>query len=603
MVQKKRARRGDFSPVLDLTSKYAEEVCKGKVIAGPVVRAAAKRHLKDLDRKFEFYWDLDRAKLALDFFPEILKLSSGEYEGREFTLFSWQQFIVGSLFGWVDKDGYRRFQKAYIETGKGSGKTPLAAGIGVRSICADGEARAECYVVARTAEQALVTFRDAAAMVHASEDLSDRLRVSGGITNPFNIAHIPSMSFMRRVSTDRLGKGKSGPKSSCVIADEFHEHDTSATVDFYDAGKKNRKQPLTIYITNSGAGMASPCGLLHSYAEKVCNGDVENDRFFAYICMQDEKEDPFDDKSCWVKTNPSLPSLPGFDYLKSQVREAKGMPSKRAIVERLNFCVWTDAEAPWLERPTWLGCEVKKLSDEREEAPAFIALDLSQKTDLTAGAIVWDLGDRIEAELSVWVPEENLEARAERDNAPYGLWAKKGFITPTPGSIVDFEFVAKWVADQLICWNVMGLAYDPWRILDLLRDLNRWEIDASDKECDAGLFIVPHPQGFVAGAKGVHKNTGKRKSLWMPKSIDETEEVIYNKQLNVLYNPCLRMAALGITAISDASSNRRFNKLTAITRIDPMIALTMAIGFAKSDILIGADSFAAAQAALQAGGA
>ena len=34
----------------------------------------------------------------------------------------WQQFIVGSLFGWKEKDGFRRFRTAYIEIGKGNGK-------------------------------------------------------------------------------------------------------------------------------------------------------------------------------------------------------------------------------------------------------------------------------------------------------------------------------------------------------------------------------------------------------------------------------------------------------------------------------------------------
>ena len=586
----------------DVTTKYAKNITAKKIMAGPAVRAAASRHLKDLTRKFEYHWDLEYARLALDFFPEVLCLSAGEHEGQPFELFPWQQFIIGSLFGWVDDNGYRRFQTAYIETGKGSGKTPLVAGIGIRSICADGESRAECYVVARTAEQALVTFRDAAAMVHASDVLSQRLIVAGGITNPFNIAHVESMSFMRRVSTDRLGKGKSGPKSHCILADEYHEHDTSATVDFYNAGKKNRRQPLTAYITNSGAGMSSPCGLIHSYAEKIANGDIANDRLFAYICMQDKKDDPFESEKSWKKTNPSLPVLPGADYLRNQVREAKGMPSKKAIVERLNFCIWTGAESPWLERSTWTKCEVKKLSTEREDVPAYIALDLSQKTDLTAAAIVWDLGDRLEAEVAIWAPEENLGARSERDNAPYKQWAENGYITLTPGPMVDFEFVAKWIMDQLVWWNVMGVAYDPWRILDLLRELQRYEIEASDNEYDAGLFIVPHPQGFVAGAKGVHKHTKKRKSLWMPKSIDEMEEAILHTKLTVQYNPCLRMAALGTVAIMDASSNRRFNKLTAITRIDPMVSLTMAVGFAKSDILTGASSLEAVKEALSAGG-
>ena len=48
-----------------------------------------------------------------------------------FLLQPQQDFLVGSIFGWIGADGWRRFREAYIETGKGSGKTPLLAGIGL----------------------------------------------------------------------------------------------------------------------------------------------------------------------------------------------------------------------------------------------------------------------------------------------------------------------------------------------------------------------------------------------------------------------------------------------------------------------------------------
>ena len=44
-------------------------------------------------------------------------------------------------------------------------------------------------------------------------------------------------------------------------------------------------------------------------------------------------------------------------YIREQVVEAKGMPSKEAIVRRLNFCQWTDVESPWISREVWKGAE------------------------------------------------------------------------------------------------------------------------------------------------------------------------------------------------------------------------------------------------------
>ena len=42
-------------------------------------------------------------------------------------------FVFGSLEGWVDAHGHQRFQTAYVETGKGTAKTPSAA---AHTLCA-----------------------------------------------------------------------------------------------------------------------------------------------------------------------------------------------------------------------------------------------------------------------------------------------------------------------------------------------------------------------------------------------------------------------------------------------------------------------------------
>ena len=116
----------------DPVTAYAHHVVAGKIIAGPLVRAASARHLRDLEeaRERELFWDKAAARRAIQFFADILCLAEGEHAGQSFVLQPWQQFIVGSLFGWRGADGYRRFRTAYIEVGKGNGKSPMAAGIG-----------------------------------------------------------------------------------------------------------------------------------------------------------------------------------------------------------------------------------------------------------------------------------------------------------------------------------------------------------------------------------------------------------------------------------------------------------------------------------------
>jgi len=157
----------------DPATAYAQGVADGTRVAGPDVRAACARHLSDLKdgKKRGLAWDVEEANKSIRYFRNVLKLNGGDYEGREFELLPWQCFVVGSIFGWKARDGSRRFRSAYIETGKGSGKSPLAAGIGLKGLTADGEARAEIYAAATKKDQAMVLFRDAVAMVSNPRNL------------------------------------------------------------------------------------------------------------------------------------------------------------------------------------------------------------------------------------------------------------------------------------------------------------------------------------------------------------------------------------------------------------------------------------------------
>mgnify|MGYP000585444620 CR=1 FL=1 len=85
----------------DPATRYAKAVVSGKTIAGPHVRAACARHIKDLEDGAErgLIWDQEAVAHALAFFAEVLCLNGGEYEGRPFEPLAWQRFVIGSIFG------------------------------------------------------------------------------------------------------------------------------------------------------------------------------------------------------------------------------------------------------------------------------------------------------------------------------------------------------------------------------------------------------------------------------------------------------------------------------------------------------------------------
>lgn len=134
----------------DRVTDYAEKICSGDIVAGPYVRGACDRHINDLSTGHErgLTWDYEAAERFFRFCSNVLKLNGGEFEGKPFELLDWQAFILGSIYGWKGDDGYRRFRSVYIETGKGSGKSPMAASVGMYGLIADEEPRAEVYAAA-----------------------------------------------------------------------------------------------------------------------------------------------------------------------------------------------------------------------------------------------------------------------------------------------------------------------------------------------------------------------------------------------------------------------------------------------------------------------
>lgn len=560
-----RKRAARKPAVVDRATQYAHRVLVGEIIAGPHVRDACARHLRDLNEAAArgLRWNLDAATWAIAFFEETLCLNGGAYEGKPFLLDDWQAFIVGSIYGWQRFDpqagGWlRRFRVAYVETAKGSGKSPLAAGVGMYGLTADGEARAEVYAAATKRDQAMILFRDAVAMWQHSPELQARLIPSGSGENVWNLGYRQTGSWFRPISAD---DGASGPRPHVALLDEVHEHKTAQVVEMLRAGTKSRRQALIFMITNSGAGKQTPCGIYHDYGAEVAAGKRQDDAFFAFICGVDEGDDPLADEGCWPKANPSLQhrNLPGLQYLREQVTEARGMPAKEAIVRRLNFCQWTAAEAPWLSAAVWDPCQRPFTVAQLRGRRAWGGLDLSSTTDLTAFVLLVEPaadGEPWHILPWCWLPAgdsaDSLRQRSDRDRVDYVTWARGGYLETTPGAAISKRAVLQRVAQICADFDVQSIAADRWRLADFKQQAE-----------DDGITL-PELVEFGQGFKD------------MSPALDEFETAILNRTVAHNGHPVLTWCAANAVTDSDPAGNRKLNKAKAKARIDLVVAAVMA---------------------------
>lgn len=615
----KKTRTSSSSSGTDRCTAYAKAVVAGQIVAGPHVRNACRRHLDDLKRgsKRGLRFDLEAAQFAYDFYENILKLSEGQFEGQPFELHASQCFIVGSLFGWMKRhpetgEWRRRFRRAYVEQGKGNGKSPLAGGIGIIGLCADDEAGAEVYSAAAKKDQASILFRDACKMVRKAPALKKRLRFSGPEGKEYNLSYLKGGSFFRPVSRE-AGTTGSGPRPHFVLADEIHELPSRAILEILERGFKFRRQPLLLMITNSGSDRNSVCWEEHDRAVKVAAGNPEArdddaaylgeiiddnaDSQFSYVCALDPDDDPLNDPSCWIKANPLLGVTIEESYLRDVVAQAKAIPGQLNGILRLHFCVWTDAETAWMTRALLEPCLADFDPAEHLGKRVALGLDLSRVRDLTAMAAAVRTGEvevqvnsngkietvrkpTFDAWIEAWTPADTMAAREKEDKLPYGLWVRQGFLHAPKGASIDTTHVAQTLAEYDQDFEISMVAYDRYAF-------SRFE--EAVKMIGLVIEFVEHPQGGLKKGKPSEamkiaaKADGRApEGLWMPGSLRLLEEALLEGRIRLRRNPVLVSAMMSAVTDEDKWDNRWLAKERSTNKIDAAVALCMAIGAANA---------------------
>ena len=531
----------------DPVSIHARTVVTGEVVANALHRRACERHLDDLvsgpDRGLRF--EPAAARHAIAFFG-FLRHSKGEWAGEPFELAPWQAFVAGALFGWKRDDGLRRFRTAYCAVPRKNGKSTLSAGLGLYLLVADGEPGAEIYSAATSRDQARIVFDEAKRMTASSPAL--RRRVETLINN----LHVPGTSsrFMP-LSSD--ASTVDGLNVHGAIIDELHAHRSRNVVDVLETATGARRQPLIFEITTAGYDRHTICFEHHDYAIKVLDGIIRDDSWFAFIAAADDG-DEWSDPSTWRRANPNLGRSVKEDDLARKVEKALALPGAQNAFRRMHLNEWTEQAERWIDLAAWDACAGPVPLERLRGRRCFGGLDLSTTTDVTALAWLFppDHDDEPWHLLSrYFVPEDNIRRRAERDRVPYDVWARQGFVEPTPGNVVDYRAVEQRIHADAALFDVREIAYDPWNATHIALRLQ-----------EEGASMVEFRQGF--------------RSMAAPTR--ELEKLILSRSLAHAGNPVTRWMASNAAVAQDPAGNLKPAKDKSTERIDGIVAAIMALG-------------------------
>lgn len=541
----------------------------------------AKAVWSDERQRFEspcgrYWFNEAAADAAVNFFPQYVCLTSGEWAGQPFHLEDWQaNDIVRPLFGWMRQDGTRRFRRCFVWVPRKNGKTELAAGIALLLLIGDAEEGGEVYSIATDKDQSAIVFNKAVAMVSKSPALAECL------TCLKTSIYCPELnsSFKPLAGTP---KGKHGLAPSGLIGDELHEWDSGELYQFVHDGEGNRRQPLEFLISTAGkkGGYGEE---VWNECEKIIDGTLADEETLVVIYAAGEDDD-WQDERTWFKANPNLGVSKKLEAMRADARRALQSPRLENSFKAYHLNMWSEQAVRWLpldaaddtgRRFGWKHCAGPL--DWREMEPALIGkrcysgVDLSAINDLTA-LVHWfpaQEGLAVPAVLArFFKPADLLITHSKRDKLPYDLWAKgglpsdagKGLPRPalyaTEGNVVDYAFLQKVLFDDAERFEIRNLGADRYNATQTIIEIKQEGIPAE--------FVQ---QGFL--------------SLSPPSK--ELERLVISNGFNHGNHPILSRHARVVAVETDPAGNIKPTKAKSTERIDGIAALVNALALAVKD--------------------
>ncbi|XAO13695.1 terminase large subunit [Terrisporobacter phage TPELB_ph1] len=480
--------------------EYCNRILDGRIIACKKHKWSCKRFLKDLKRAaknaedFPYFFEEDEAQKAISWIEEF-KHTKGPLAGTKIQAHIFVKFIIGNIYGWINKNtGYRRFKRVYEQVGRKNAKSQTLAGIGTYELAPYGILGSEVYCLAPVSKQAKAVFKEAINMIKGNKFIKRKFHIRESTNEIF---HKKSNSVMSLFTKDDLKNGDSYNPQLAVI-DEYHLFDSSEAVDVMESGMGARYNPLIAIITTAGRKIFCPCKEEYDYCSKIINPHIPiyDDEYFVIIAEIDDKDDPFDFANL-CKANPVVSTYDvGIKNLKEKLQIAKDRADKRIeyLTKQCNRWVNQKKKDPYMDMEKWAKCEIELTEGELIELvkgkKCIISLDRSDKIDLTSLGYEIDLGnDNILIMNHCFIPEDTLAAKMKSDKVPYDSWTREGYITSIPGAKILNDYITERIKDDLkkYQFELDSIAYDPWHCADIAEDLE-----------DEGLLCIEIPQTYAS---------------------------------------------------------------------------------------------------------
>ena len=419
-------------------------------------------------------WKYDErlANNALGFIERYCHHYKGVMAPRRLKLDLWERAAISLIFGIVDGTGKRQFTEVFWVVGRKQGKTLLAAACATYMAYAAGEFGSEIFMLAPKLDQSDLVYSACEFNVHAEPELDAITRSTKyrGLMIQETNTTIKKLAF--------TSKKSDGYNPMFYVADEVAAWPGVNGLRQWEvmvSGTGAREEPLGMAISSGGYENEGLFDELMKRGTGFLMGNSREQHILPILYIIDDPEK-------WNDMQELRKSLPGMgisvseEFIRKEIDIAEESISK-AVEFRTKYCnLKQSVSTAWLRAEDINKAFGHHLQMEALRGHYCVAgVDLSQTTDLTSACIVTEIDGTLWVHSHFWLPNKRLEEATRRDNIPYEIYIRKGFLSLSGEEFINNDDVLLWFMDLVKTRKIFPLiiGYDRWTAQDLVQKLEK----------------------------------------------------------------------------------------------------------------------------------
>ena len=431
--------------------QYRDAIRRGEIVAGVELTTELDNLINDMDDP-RYIYDTRDAETRIDFMENCIRLTKSPFYGKPMKLMLWQKAFIEVVYSfkmadrtYIDAYGNEkhvdRFQKIVLLIGRKNTKSETCSALELTESIVGNEG-ADLVCSSNDDIQASILY-----------DAIDTMRL---MIDPEQIDTRKNQRFIKILATnskifklsDRT-RNKEGRNIDFAVIDEVHEMKDNVILKSIEQSQSLKDNPKLIIITTEGFVNDGALDEILRECRRVINGEddgVSAERLLPWLYTQDSEQEIWNNEKTWEKSNPSLGIVKKWDYLRTQIDQAKKSKADRVFVLSKDFNFKQNNAQAWLNVEDYKYSAVYDLEQFRG-ALCLGAVDLSETTDMTSAKILlMRKNDRTKYIYQhYFIPESKLtDADDKAAGAKYKEWAKAGLLTICEGNDIDLTLVADW---------------------------------------------------------------------------------------------------------------------------------------------------------------